>query len=79
MKRVVGVYLGMGVYLYHCKHPSVLQFVDFKFQAVSINTESGDVIYIVHMVVHKMKEFVDFNRRNSVKYQFPWPYRVFHY
>ncbi len=36
---------------------------------VSINTESGDVIHIVHMVVHKMKEFVDFNSRNSVKSQ----------
>ncbi len=36
---------------------------------VRINTESGDVIYIVHMVAHKMKEFVHFNSRNSVKSQ----------
>ncbi len=45
----------------------MLQSVDFKFPklAVSINTESGDVIHLVHMVAH-MKEFVDFNCRNSV-------------
>ncbi len=49
----------------------MLRSVDFKFPAlvVSINTESGDVIHIVHMVAHKMKEFVDFNSRNSVKSQ----------
>ncbi len=47
----------------------MLQSIDFKFTAlgVSINTESGDVIHIVHMVTHKMKEFVDFNSRNLVK------------
>ncbi len=37
--------------------------------AVSINTESGDIIHIVHMVAYKMKEFVDFNSRHSVKSQ----------
>ncbi len=49
----------------------MLRLVNFKFRAleVSINTESGDVIHIVHMVVHNMKEFVDFNSRNSVKSQ----------
>ncbi len=49
----------------------MLRSVDFKFPvlAVSINTESGDIIHIVHMVAHQMKEFVDFNSRNSVKSQ----------
>ncbi len=71
LKRGVGVYLGMGVYLKPCKCPSVLRSVDFEFPmlAVSINTESGDAIHIVHMVADKMKEFVDFNSRNSIKSQ----------
>ncbi len=45
--------------------------VDLKFPAlvVSINTQSGDIIHLIHMVAHKMKEFVDFNSRNSVKSQ----------
>ncbi len=49
----------------------MLRSLDFKFPvlAVSINTESGDVTHIVHMVTHKMKEFVDFNSRNSFKSQ----------
>ncbi len=54
---------------------AVLRSVDFKFPAlaVSINTESGDII---HMVVHKMKEFVDFNSRNSVKSQCMGKYSI---
>ncbi len=49
----------------------MLWSVDFKCPTlvVSINTESGDVIHILHMVAHKMKEFVDFYSRNSVKSQ----------
>ncbi len=43
---------------------------------VGINTESGDVIHIVHMVSHKMKEFVDFNSRNSVKSQCMGKYSI---
>ncbi len=49
----------------------MLRSVDFKFPvlAVNINTESGDIIHIVHMVAHKMKEFVDFNSRIFFKSQ----------
>ncbi len=43
---------------------------------VIINTESGDIIYIVHMMVHKMKEFDDFNSRNSVKSQCMGKYSI---
>ncbi len=52
--------------------------VDFKFPvlAVSINTETGDVIHIVHMVAHKMKEFLDFTNRNSVKSQCMGKYSI---
>ncbi len=56
----------------------MLRSVDFKFPAlaVSINTESGDIIHIVHMVAHKMMEFVDFNSRNSVKSQCMGKYSI---
>ncbi len=56
----------------------MLRLVDFKFPAlsVSINTESGDVIHIVHMVAHKRKEFVDFNSRNLVKSQCMGKYSI---
>ncbi len=43
---------------------------------VSINTESSDIIHIVHMVVHKMKEYVDLNSRNSVKSQCMGKYSI---
>ncbi len=56
----------------------MLRSVDFKFPtlSVSINTESGDIIHIVHMVAHKMKEFVDFKTRNSVKSQCMGKYSI---
>ncbi len=56
----------------------MLRLVDFKFPklAVSINTESGDIIHIVHWVEHKMKEFVDFNSTNSVKSQCMGKYSI---
>ncbi len=56
----------------------MLRSVDFKFPelAVSINKESGDIIHIVHVVAHKMKEFVDFNSRNSVKSQCMGKYAI---
>ncbi len=56
----------------------MLQSVDLKFSALaaSINTESGDVIHIVHMVVHKTKEFVDFNSRNLIKSQCMGKYSI---
>ncbi len=58
----------------------MLSLVDFKFPAlaVSINTESGDIIHIiVHMVAHNMEEFIDFNSRNSVKSQCMGKYSTF--
>ncbi len=43
---------------------------------VRIDTESSDVIYIVHMVAHKMKQFVYFNSRNLVKSQCMGKYSI---
>ncbi len=56
----------------------VIRSVVFKFStlAVSINTESGDIIHIVHIVVQKMKEFIDFNNRYSVKSQCMGKYSI---
>ncbi len=54
------------------------QSVDCKFPTltVSINTESGDIIHIVHIMAHKMKEFVDFNSRILVKSQCMGKYSI---
>ncbi len=56
----------------------MLRSVDFKFPTlgVSINKESGDVIHIVNMMAHKMKDFVNFNSRNSVKSQCMGKYSI---